>query len=57
MVFITNLPILNNYDFILVMVNPFTKIVYFTPLEIDKKKTDNLIRVFAWHYWRLYGIP
>ena len=39
------------------MVNPFTKIVYFVPLEIDGKKINNLIRLFTWYYWRLYGIP
>ena len=33
------------------MVNPFTKIMYFIPLEIDGKKTDNFIRLFAWYYW------
>ena len=39
------------------MVNPFTKMAHFIPLEINGKKTDDLIRLFAWHYWRLHGIP
>ena len=32
------------------MINPFTKMAYFIPLEIDKKKTDNLIRLFVRYY-------
>ena len=39
------------------MVNPFTKITYFILLKIDGKRTNNLIRLFARHYWRLHGIP
>ena len=45
--FIINLFVSNGYDFIWVMVNPFTKIAYFVLLEINGKKTDNLIRLFA----------
>ena len=45
--FITNLPISNGYNFIWVIVNPFTKMAYFVPLKINKKKTDNLIRLFV----------
>ena len=48
--FITNLLILNNYNSIWVMVNPFTKIAHFVPLEIDRKRTNNLIRLFARYY-------
>ena len=48
--FITDLLISNGYDFIWVIINPFTKITHFVPLEINKKKTDNLIRLFAWYY-------
>ena len=48
--FITNLLILNGCDSIWVMVNPFTKIAHFVPLEINGKKTDNLIRLFTWYY-------
>ena len=55
--FITNLLILNGYDFIWVMVNPFTKMAYFVPLEIDGKKTNDFIRLFTRYYWRLHGIP
>ena len=39
------------------MVNPFTKMAHFIPLEIDRKKTDDLIRLFIRYYWRLHGIP
>ena len=55
--FITDLPVSNNCDSIWVMVNPFIKMAHFVPLEIDGKKTDDLIRLFAWHYWQLHGIP
>ena len=55
--FITNLLILNNYNSIWVIINPFTKIMYFILLEIDGKKTNDLIRLFAWYYWRLHSIP
>ena len=54
--FITDLPLSNGYDSIWVMVDPFLKIVYFVPLKADKKKTDDLIKIFAREYWRLYGI-
>ena len=36
--FITNLLIWNHYNSIWIIINLFTKIVYFVPLEIDKKK-------------------
>ena len=55
--FITDLPVSNGCDSIWVMVDPFTKMAHFVPLQIDGKKTDDLIRLFAWHYWRLHGIP
>ena len=55
--FITDLPVSNGCDSIWVMVNPFTKMAHFVPLEIDGKKTNDLIRLFARYYWRLYGIP
>ena len=29
------------------MVNSFIKMAYFIPLEINRKKTDNLIRLFV----------
>ena len=45
--FIINLFVLNGCNSIWVMVNPFTKIAYFVPLEIDGKKTDDLIRLFT----------
>ena len=54
--FITNLPLLNGYNSIWVIVDPFLKIVYFVPLKADKKKTDDLIKIFAREYWRLYKI-
>ena len=33
------------------MINPFTKMAHFVPLEIDGKKTNNLIYFFARYYW------
>ena len=55
--FITNLPLLNSYNSIWVIVDPFSKIVHFVPLKADGKKTDDLIKIFAREYWRLYRIP
>ena len=54
--FITDLPLSNGYNSIWVIVDPFLKIIYFVPLKADKKKTDNLIKIFAREYWRLYRI-
>ena len=48
--FITNLPLLNGYDSIWVMVDPFSKMAYFIPLKADGKKTDDLIKIFAREY-------
>ena len=55
--FITDLPLSNGYNSIWVMVDPFSKMAHFVPLKANGKKTDNLIKIFAREYWRLYGIP
>jgi transposase InsO family protein len=38
-------------------VDPFTKMAHLIPLKVDRKRTDDLIRIFAREYWRLHGIP
>lgn len=55
--FITNLPFSNGCDSIWVIVDLYTKAGHFIPLEVDGKKTEDLIRIFAREYWRLHGIP
>ncbi|CCE34844.1 uncharacterized protein CPUR_08783 [Claviceps purpurea 20.1] len=55
--FITDLPLSNGCDSIWVMIDPFTKMAHFVPLKVDGKRTDDLIRIFATHYWKHHGIP
>ena len=55
--FITDLPLSNGYNSIWVIVDPFSKMAHFIPLKANRKKTDDLIKIFAREYWRLYRIP
>lgn len=54
--FITDLPLLNGYNLISVIVNPFTKIAHFILLKTDGKKTEDLIRIFIKSFWKHHGI-
>ncbi|CCE34914.1 uncharacterized protein CPUR_08853 [Claviceps purpurea 20.1] len=55
--FITDLPLSNGCDSIWVMVDPFTKMAHFIPLKVNGKRTEDLIHIFARHYWKHHGIP
>ncbi|KAA8619435.1 hypothetical protein SMACR_09985 [Sordaria macrospora] len=47
--FITDLPLSNGCDSIWM--------AHFIPLKVNRKKTEDLIRIFARSYWRLHGVP
>jgi hypothetical protein len=55
--FITDLPLSEGCDSIWVIVDMFSKMTHFIPLKKDRKKTDDLIRIFAREYWRFHGVP
>ena len=54
--FITKLPLAQEYDSILVVVNRLTKIVYFIPTT-EKMSAEGLARLFRDNVWKLYGLP
>jgi len=54
--FITKLPLAQEYDSILVVVDRFTKMVYFIP-TIEKTSTEGLARLFRDNIWKLHGLP
>jgi transposase InsO family protein len=55
--FITNLPESSRCDQLWVVVDRFTKIAYFIPLQKDGKITKDLARIFAREIWKLHGLP
>jgi len=54
--FITKLPLAQEYDSILVVVNRLTKMVYFIPTT-EKMSAEGLARLFRDNVWKLYGLP
>ena len=54
--FITKLPLAQGYDSILVVVDWFTKMVYFVPTT-EKTMAEGLARLFKDNVWRLHGLP
>ena len=44
--FITSLPVSEGYDEIMVIVDRFTKMSHFVPLEVEKKKAPDVARAF-----------
>jgi len=54
--FITKLPLAQEYDSILVVVDRLTKIVHFIP-TIEKTLAEGLARLFRDNVWKLYGLP
>jgi len=54
--FITKLPLAQEYDSILVVVDWLTKIVHFIP-TIEKMMAEGLARLFRDNMWKLYGLP
>ena len=53
--FITDLPKVNNYNQIWVIVDRFTKMAHFIPLKSREAKT--LAKAFVKEVWRLHGLP
>ena len=54
--FITKLLLAQGYDSILVVVDWFTKMVYFVP-TIEKTTAEGLARLFRDNIWRLHRLP
>jgi len=54
--FITKLPLAQEYDSILVVVDWFTKIAHFMPTT-EKTTAEGLARMFRDNVWRLHGLP
>jgi len=54
--FITKLPLAQEYDSILVVVDWFTKIAYFMPTT-EKTTAKGLARMFRDNVWQLHGLP
>jgi len=54
--FITKLPLAQEYDSILVVVDRLTKIVHFIP-TIEKTLAKGLAQLFRDNVWKLHGLP
>jgi len=54
--FITKLPIAQEYDLILVVVDRLTKMVHFIP-TMEKTSAEGLARLFRDNMWKLHGLP
>jgi len=54
--FITKLPLAQDYNSILVVVDQLTKIVHFIPTT-EKTLAEGLARLFRDNVWKLYGLP
>ena len=54
--FITKLPLAQEYDAILVVVDRFTKIGHFIPTT-ERTSAEGLARLFRDNIWKLYGLP
>jgi hypothetical protein len=55
--FITNLPESTGCDQLWVVVDRFTKMAHFIPLQKDGKITTDLAKIFAKEIWKLHGLP
>ena len=54
--FITKLPLAQEYDLILVVVDRLMKMVYFIPTT-EKTSAEGLARLFRDNVWKLHGLP
>ena len=54
--FITKLPLAQGYNAILVVVDRFTKMVYFVP-TIERTSIEELAQLFRDNIWKLHGLP
>ena len=55
--FIPELPQSNGCTELWVVLDRFSKMAHFIPLEKDKKTAEDLARIFARDLWRLHGLP
>jgi hypothetical protein len=55
--FITDLPESSGCDQLWVVVDRFTKMAHFIPLQKDGKTTADLAKIFAREIWKLHGLP
>ncbi len=55
--FITGLPVSRGCDELWVIVDRFTKMAHFVPLEVGSKTAADLARIFAREIWRIHGLP
>ena len=55
--FITELPLLEGCDQLWVVIDRFTKMVYFLPLGKEKKVAADLAVTFAREIWKHHGLP
>jgi hypothetical protein len=54
--FITDLPESRGCDQLWVIIDRFTKIAHFIPLQKDGKTTKDLARIFAREIWKIHGL-
>ena len=55
--FITDLPASEGHTEIWVVIDRFTKMAHFIPLQKEKKKAPDLAKIFVKEIWRLHGVP
>ena len=56
-VFITELPMSEEYDQLWIIIDRFTKMAHFLPLEKDKKTATDLAISFAREVWKHHSLP
>jgi len=54
--FITKLPLVQDYDSILVVADRFTKIAHFVPTT-ERTSMEGLAQLFRDNVWKLHGLP
>jgi len=55
--FITELPLSEECDQLWVVIDRFTKMAHFLPLEKEKKTAADLAVIFAREVWKHHGLP
>jgi transposase InsO family protein len=55
--FITDLPESSGCDQLWVVIDRFTKMAHFIPLQKDGKTMEDLAQIFTREIWKLHGLP
>jgi len=55
--FITELPLSENCNQLWVIIDRFTKMAHFIPLEKENKTATDLAKICAWEVWKYHGLP